>query len=389
MTTQQFDQNELSDLIKDLDLSKEAAELLASRLGEKDLLSHGTKITFYRTREKEFLPFFSDDEKGVFCQDVENLLLKLGLPQYSPDDWRLFIDSSKQSLKCMLLHNGNKYASIPIAHSTKLKEVYETIAFVIEKIKYHQHEWLVCVDLKMVNFLLGQQGGYTKFPCFLCLWDSRAKNEHWIKKKWPKREDMTVRSKNIINPPLIARERIILPPLHIKLGLMKQFVKAIDHDGPIAQKMPGLSTEKLNPGIFDRPQIRQFMKDPNFTTVMNELELKAWTSFVLVVENFLGNYRDANYKRLVENMLECFKNLGCNTSIKVHFLHSHLDWFPENLGDMSEEQGERSHQDMRTMEERYQGRWDAHMMADYCWSLQRDSLEKCHARKSHKRSFMQ
>jgi hypothetical protein len=388
---QQFDQNELNDLIRDLSLSKEASELLASRLGEKNLLCPGTKITFYRTREKEFLSFYLDDEKGVFCRDVEGLMLKLGLPQYSPGDWRLFIDSSKRSLKCVLLHNGNKYASIPIAHSTKLKEIYETIAFVVEKIKYHQHQWSVCVDLKMVNFLLGQQGGYTKYPCFLCLWDSRAKHEHWIKKKWPVREDMTVGSKNIINPPLIEREKIILPPLHIKLGLMKQFVKALNHDGPcftyITQKMHGLSMEKLKAGIFDGPQIRQLINDPGFIGVMNQRELDAWSSFVLVVKNFLGNQKASNYKELVENMLENFKNLGCNMSLKVHFLYSHLDCFPENLGDMSEEQGERSHQDMRTMEERYQGRWDAHMMADYCWNLHRDCSEKLHARKSHKRSF--
>ena len=43
-------------------------------------------------------------------------------------------------------------------------------------------------------------------------------------------------------------------------------------------------------------------------------------------------------------------------SVKVHFLHSHLDYFPENLGAMSEEQGERFHQDLKTMEKRYQGR---------------------------------
>ena len=52
-------------------------------------------------------------------------------------------------------------------------------------------------------------------------------------------------------------------------------------------------------------------------------------------------------------------------SIKVHFLHIHLDRFPANLGDLSEEQGERFHQDIRTMEERFQGRWDAHLMADF------------------------
>ena len=43
--------------------------------------------------------------------------------------------------------------------------------------------------------------------------------------------------------------------------------------------------------------------------------------------------------------------------------------FPENFGDTSEEQGQRFHQDIKTMEDRYQGRWDIHMMADYWWNL--------------------
>ena len=46
--------------------------------------------------------------------------------------------------------------------------------------------------------------------------------------------------------------------------------------------------------------------------------------------------------------------------------------FPENLGDVSEEQGD---QDIKIMEERYQGRWDSNMMADYCWALMRDFPE--------------
>lgn len=86
-------------------------------------------------------------------------------------------------------------------------------------------------------------------------------------------------------------------------------------------------------------------------------------------------------------MLENFKNLGCNLSVKVYFRHSYLDWFPGNLGDMSEEQSERSHQNMRITEERYLGRWDAYMMADYFWNLKRDCLEKPYARKSHKKRF--
>ena len=57
-----------------------------------------------------------------------------------------------------------------------MKEDYNTISLVLEKVKYHEHHWVICVDLKMEIFLLGQQSGYTKFPCFLCLWDSRDRS---------------------------------------------------------------------------------------------------------------------------------------------------------------------------------------------------------------------
>jgi hypothetical protein len=55
-------------------------------------------------------------------------------------------------------------------------------------------------------------------------------------------------------------------------------------------------------------------------------------------------------------MLEKFIALGCAMSLKENFLNAHLDYFPENLGPVSEEQGERFHQDIKEMETRYQGR---------------------------------
>jgi hypothetical protein len=95
---------------------------------------------------------------------------------------------------------------------------------------------------------------------------------------------------------------------------------------------------------------------------MNEVESCAWSSFVLVVKNFLGNKKADNYTQLVKDMLFHFNRLGCNMSVKFHYLHSHLDRFPENLGDLSEEQSERFHQDIKTIEVRYQGRWYARMI---------------------------
>jgi len=75
-------------------------------------------------------------------------------------------------------------------------------------------------------------------------------------------------------------------------------------------------------------------------------------------------------------------------SVKVHFLHSHLDYFPENLGAMSEEQGEHFHQDIKTMEKQYQGWWNVNMMVDYCWCLMRDEKTYEHSRKSKRRKLL-
>ena len=132
--------------------------------------------------------------------------------------------------KAVLLHNGNKFASIPVAHSTKLKETYENLEIVLQKIKYSEHQWKVCGDLKIATMILGQQSGFTKNPGFLCLWDSRDRQSHYVKEIWLTRADFEPGSKNIIRPPLINPTMYLLTPLHIKLGLVKQYVKALNKD---------------------------------------------------------------------------------------------------------------------------------------------------------------
>ena len=200
----QFNQSELSDLVRDLGLSKELSEVLASRLNEKNCLSPRTKITFYRNRKQKLLQYFTKEKNLLHCNDIQGLLLEMGIPNYNPKDWRLFLDGSKVSLKCVLFLNGNKHASIPIGHSTTLKKQYKSIKIVLHKLAYEEHHWLICIDLKMVNFLLGQQAGYTKYPCFHCLWDSRARDEHWSRKDWPPRSTISIGTSNIINEPLVS-----------------------------------------------------------------------------------------------------------------------------------------------------------------------------------------
>ncbi|XP_071748054.1 uncharacterized protein [Lepeophtheirus salmonis] len=168
-----YSQPELNDLIRDLNLPKQSAELLASRLQVRNMLAQDTSVTFYRNRDAKLRKFFDSDNHFVYCSGMEGLLVAMGLSAYHSSEWRLFIDSSKRSLKYALLHNGNIYGCILIGHSVSMKEEYGNIKIVLEGLKYLNHQWLICVDLKMVNFLLGQQEVYTKYPCVLCYWDSR------------------------------------------------------------------------------------------------------------------------------------------------------------------------------------------------------------------------
>jgi len=202
---------------------------------------------------------------------------------------------------------------------------------------------------------------------------------------------LTPGQKNVLKESLIPRFKVLLPPLHIKLGLIKQFVKAIkDKESEAFQylymKFPKVSEAKIKEGVFDGPQVRSLLKDEQFEKKMTSVEKAAWRSFREVTQKFLGNRKDADYRNIVKQMVNDFKNLGCLMNLKIHFLDSHLDYFPENLGDFSEEQGERFHQDLKDMEKRYQGIWNEHMMADYCWCLKRDS-SRPHKRKSIRRSF--
>jgi len=381
---------ELCDLVRDLALTKGQAELLGSRLQEFHLLAPGTTTSHFRHRHKELVQFFAMSDSICYCTDVEGLMSSLGI-EHSIEAWRLFIDSSKTSLKAVLLHNGNRYASVPVGYSAHLKETYETMALLFDKIRYRECNWRICGDLKVIAILMGMQTGYTKYCCFICEWDSRDRKQHYIQKKWPIRNSMQPGSKNVLRVPLVERDNVIMPPLHIKLGLMKNFVKALDNDSDafryLRNKFPELSDAKVTEGVFIGPQIRKIIADSHFQDLLSDTERDAWVAFKSVVANFLGNNKSAEYVNIVEKCISAYRQLGCNMSLKIHLLDSHLDFFPENLGSVSDEHGERFHQDISVMESRYQDRWSAAMLADYCWTLQRDMPDAQYKRKATAKKF--
>ncbi|CAK8684284.1 unnamed protein product [Clavelina lepadiformis] len=151
----------------------------------------------------------------------------------------------------------------------------------------------------------------------------------------------------------------------------------------IQEQFPKLSEAKTKARVFVGPELKRLINSINFPEMLSEVERRVWTSFVSVVNGFLGNHKTENYMELVDELVDAYWKMGCRMSLKLHVLHAYLDEFKDNMGDCSEKQGERFHQDIRYFEERYQGQYNENMMGDYIWNLLRES-ELTYRRQSRK-----
>jgi hypothetical protein len=195
----------------------------------------------------------------------------------------------------------------------------------IKAINYDKFQWQIYGDLKVIALLLGLQQGFTKYCCFICEWDSRARSLHYSRKDWPARKSLEPGIMNVENQTLVEPSKILLPSMHLKLGLMKNLVKAMNQEEAVftylREKFPSLSEAKLNGGVFIGPQIRYLMKDEYFDRLLQGDEKAVWDSFKFVVKGFFFFIRAQNYEELVNNLLQSYQKLSCNMSLKTHFLH--------------------------------------------------------------------
>jgi hypothetical protein len=113
-------------------------------------------VCFYHEHHEEFKDFFPQEDGVILRNDVCSDMEVLG-HEYNPDQWRLFNDSSKVSLKFVLLHNRNRFPSVLLAHAANMKETYESMKLLLGKIKYDEFKWKLCGDLKVVALLLRMQ----------------------------------------------------------------------------------------------------------------------------------------------------------------------------------------------------------------------------------------
>lgn len=133
-----------------------------------------------------------------------------------------------------------------------MKETYDIMKIILDAVGYTNHNWRISCDLKVIALLCGLQTGYTKHMCFICLWDTRYKGNQYQKRDWPRRKNFIVRHANVVHSPLVPTENIMLPPLHIKLGIVKNFIKQLNREGPACQYLrqifPNLSEAKIKEG---------------------------------------------------------------------------------------------------------------------------------------------
>jgi len=60
-------------------------------------------------------------------------------------------------------------------------------------------------------------------------WDSWYRKHYYTQKQWPKREPFISGQKNVTNTELINPEKVYLPLLHIRLGIIK-FRQGVDQN---------------------------------------------------------------------------------------------------------------------------------------------------------------
>jgi len=90
---------------------------------------------------------------------------------------------------------------------------------------------------------------------------------------------------------------------------------------------------------------------------------------VVIYEDLQGLLRKSQNSELsgcCAGLVDFVQNYGMQYESENPLSGAHLDFFPENLGEVSDEHGKRLHQDIMAMEKRYQGKWTSSTLAEGC-----------------------
>lgn len=81
------------------------------------------------------------------------------------------------------------------------------------------------------------------------------------------------------------------------------------------------------------------MKMERFDRLLSIDHQIAWDLMKAVFQGFLGKTRVDGYRVLINDLMDAFDNIKVHMSLKIHFLHRHLDVFERQIPTESDEQG--------------------------------------------------
>lgn len=91
-------------------------------------------------------------------------------------------------------------------------------------------------------------------------------------REWPCRKQLPPAQKNTANDSFVNPQKIFLPQFHLKLGMMKNYVKAMNRNGEsfryLVQTFPRIHDAEIKEVIFVGPQINEIRNDRNFDEVL-------------------------------------------------------------------------------------------------------------------------
>lgn len=130
-----------------------------------------------------------------------------------------------------------------------------------------------------------------------------------------------------------------------------------------------ISSDKLHNGILVGPDIDKICKNVAFKESLDNCQLEAYRCLIDVMKNVLTptNLSTAEKKASVNNLMLSLKQLNCNYSPKMHAIHHHFSVLLDRQYSVSDQHGEKMHQTMKVLEDRYDGKSCCSLLSDYIW----------------------
>lgn len=149
-------------------------------------------------------------------------------------------------------------------------------------------------DLKAIALPDSTQLGFRKLCYSLCEWNSHARERHFSLKEWSKRGQYEPGQNNVRNEPLVHPKKLFSPPLHMKIGMRKNFFKGVDHNGKVFQFL-----QKKFPQIRESKR-KDLVKNKNVDALLKGLKKLLAKRLKYLLTTSLASIRHSTKRHLLK-----------------------------------------------------------------------------------------